>query len=196
MAELACSSLGGRVRRAASRYRQYCLRRHEVDGRSEQGRRSRDPAAKVAFGCHLADAVDRALADPLLLHGQRTEAMFEALLVSLGEFRLLTAENTGPVFPAEPFRAPDFRVVLFRRAHAEGPRRGAAARAASAGLVHTAYQQPTSGVSGSGRPMPDPRRSRPDAGPPSPARLTLVQGIQRILPRADWRHRLVLTQIA
>jgi hypothetical protein len=51
----------------------------------------RDPSAKAAFGAHVANSVDQALADPALLHGQRTEAMFEALLVSLGKFRLLKA---------------------------------------------------------------------------------------------------------
>jgi hypothetical protein len=72
----------------------------------------RDPATKAAFGAHVAAAVDQALSDPVLLHGRRTEAMFEALLVSLGEFRLLKAEDAGRVFPAEQFRVPDFRVVL------------------------------------------------------------------------------------
>jgi hypothetical protein len=72
----------------------------------------RDPEAKRAFGIHVGQAVDRALADPTLLHGQRTEAMFEALLVSLGDFCLLKAEDNGRVFPTGDFAAPDFRVVL------------------------------------------------------------------------------------
>lgn len=65
-----------------------------------------------AFGGHVARAVDQALADSALLHGQRVEAMFEAMLVSLGTFTLLKGEDSGRVFPPDLFRAPDFRVVL------------------------------------------------------------------------------------
>ena len=72
----------------------------------------RDPVAKSAFGEHVASALDNALADHALLHGQRASAMFEALLVSLGEYRLLKAEDTGRVFPIDYYRVPDFRVVL------------------------------------------------------------------------------------
>jgi hypothetical protein len=71
-----------------------------------------DPATRLAFGAHVAQAVDRALADPVLLHGQRAEAMFEAMLVSLGGFKLLKPEDGGRVFPANRFLVPDFRVVL------------------------------------------------------------------------------------
>ena len=53
----------------------------------------RDPEAKRAFGIPVGRAVDQALADPTLLHGQRTEAMFEALLVSLARYRLLKSES-------------------------------------------------------------------------------------------------------
>lgn len=72
----------------------------------------RDPEARRAFATHVTDAVDQALADPALMHGQRAEAMFEALLVSLGEFRLLTREDGGRVLPSDRYVAPDFRVVL------------------------------------------------------------------------------------
>lgn len=72
----------------------------------------RDPALKEAFGAHVSSSVDRALADDILLHGQRTEAMFEALLVALGEYRLLKTEDVGRVHSAHGIRAPDFRVVL------------------------------------------------------------------------------------
>src|SRR5690606_8885581 len=61
--------------------------------------------------------VDRALADPVLLQGQRTEAMFEALVISLGAFKLLKSEDGGRLLPADTFRAPDFRVVLNDGAH-------------------------------------------------------------------------------
>jgi len=72
----------------------------------------RDPAAKAAFTTHVADAVDAALKDPLLLHGQRVQAMFEVLLVGLGNFKLLKEEDAGRVFPTDRLQAPDFRVVL------------------------------------------------------------------------------------
>lgn len=72
----------------------------------------RDPGARRAFATHVANAVDEALSDPALMHGQRAEAMFEALLVSLGEFRLLTREDGGRVFPSDRYIAPDFRAVL------------------------------------------------------------------------------------
>jgi hypothetical protein len=60
-----------------------------------------DPVTRAAFGAHVAQAVDRALADPALLHGQRAEAMFEALLVSLGGFKLLKPEDGGRVCPSQ-----------------------------------------------------------------------------------------------
>jgi hypothetical protein len=66
----------------------------------------------LAFGAHVAAAVDQALSDPLLLHGQRVEAMFEALLVSLGDFQLLKSEDAGRIFAAKRFQVPDSRVVL------------------------------------------------------------------------------------
>lgn len=66
---------------------------------------------RVIFAVHVAEAVDRALADPALLHGQRAEAMFEAMLASLGDFRLVKPEDGGRVISAEPLRAPDFRIV-------------------------------------------------------------------------------------
>lgn len=72
----------------------------------EQKLASNDPATQAAFGSHVAQSVEQALADPVLLHGQRAEAMFEALLVSLGDFKLMKPEDGGRVFPAEPFRVP------------------------------------------------------------------------------------------
>lgn len=71
-----------------------------------------DADTRAAFGSHVAHEVDRALADPVLLHGQRAEAMFEAMLASLGDFRLVKPEDGGRVLSTEPFLVPDFRVVL------------------------------------------------------------------------------------
>ena len=72
----------------------------------------RDPNATPAFVAHVKDSVDRALADPALIHGQRVEAMFEAMLVSLGDYALLKSEDVGRIHPEDVFCVPDFRLVL------------------------------------------------------------------------------------
>ena len=72
----------------------------------------RDPEAAPAFVAHVQEAVDRAVADPALVYGHRTEAMFEAMLLSLGDYALLKPEDVGRVYPDENFGVPDFRVVL------------------------------------------------------------------------------------
>jgi hypothetical protein len=64
----------------------------------------RDSEAREAFGLHVGAEIDRALCDSVLLQGLRVEAMFEALVVSLGRFRLLTAEDIGRLFPKEGFK--------------------------------------------------------------------------------------------
>ena len=71
-----------------------------------------EPQAIPKFACFAANALAEALSNPALLHGRRTEAMFEALLVSLGSYRLLKSEDEGQVHPGNAFQAPDFRVVL------------------------------------------------------------------------------------
>ena len=77
----------------------------------------RDPATISAFIGHVGDRVEGALGDSPLLYGQRTEAMFEAFLVSLGEFELLKGEDSGRLFPDVRYRVPDFRVVLKDGSH-------------------------------------------------------------------------------
>jgi hypothetical protein len=57
-------------------------------------------------------SVAEALSNDALLHGQRTQNMFEALVVSLGRYKLLKTEDTGRVHPEGSYTAPDFRVVL------------------------------------------------------------------------------------
>ena len=71
----------------------------------------RDPATISAFVGHVGDKVEGAVGDSPLLHGQRTEAMFEALMVSLGEFELLKGEDGGRLFPKDRYKIPDFRIV-------------------------------------------------------------------------------------
>ena len=72
----------------------------------------RDPETIAAFVDQAGKEVEGALEDSALLHGQRTEAMFEALVLSFGQFELLKGEDTGRLFPDGRYTAPDFRVVL------------------------------------------------------------------------------------
>ncbi len=83
----------------------------------ERGKPLRDPAIISEYISHVRDGIPRALGDQGLLHGKRTEAMFESLLVSLGEFELLKAEDSGRLLPADRYLAPDFRVVLSDGTH-------------------------------------------------------------------------------
>ena len=78
----------------------------------EDGISLNHPQAVPKFAAFAEDVLSRALANPALLHGQRTEAMFEAMLVSLGGYSLLKGEDSGRVYPEEYFQPPDFRVVL------------------------------------------------------------------------------------
>ena len=70
------------------------------------------PQAVPKFATFAEDVLSKSLANPALLHGKRTEAMFEAMLVSLGGYSLLKSEDSGRVYPKEDFQAPDFRAVL------------------------------------------------------------------------------------
>lgn len=63
----------------------------------------------------MADArprLETALSDATLIHGSRTERLFEATVVTLGRYRMLKTEDIGRVHGAAKARAPDFRVVL------------------------------------------------------------------------------------
>ncbi len=77
-----------------------------------QGLSLNDPEMPSAFGLHVDDSMKRALSDPILLQGLRTEAMFENLVTSLGEVVMIKSEDTGPLQTALPMQAPDFRIVL------------------------------------------------------------------------------------
>ena len=71
--------------------------------------------APEAFPTFLEDMrgqLDSALKTPTLLYGQRTAAMFMALVIALGRYSLLKPEDNGRVYPIGAFRAPDFRLVL------------------------------------------------------------------------------------
>ena len=71
-----------------------------------------DPQTIADFVSSAGVTLSRAISNPILLHGQRTESMFEAMLISLGRYSLLKAEDDGPVHPNGHYLTPDFRVVL------------------------------------------------------------------------------------
>lgn len=71
-----------------------------------------DPALIATFTDDASGQLKRALNDPALLYGTRAERLFEALLLTLGKFRLFKVEDNGRVHAATKLRAPDFRVVL------------------------------------------------------------------------------------
>ncbi|MBY5551118.1 hypothetical protein HFO61_30705 [Rhizobium leguminosarum] len=71
-----------------------------------------DPKSSELFLDSIRASVEDALQNGALQHGQRTQNMFEALIVSLGAYKLLKTEDTGIVHPEGHFTAPDFRLVL------------------------------------------------------------------------------------
>lgn len=71
-----------------------------------------DPDIAERFAAEIAPRLRAALNDRNLVYGMRAERLFEAMVVSLGRFRLFKSEDIGVVHGAEGFRAPDFRVVL------------------------------------------------------------------------------------
>lgn len=78
----------------------------------EQKLSLRDPKSIDAFTDSVHASLTTAIESDAWLHGQRTQKMFEALLVSLGQCALLKTEDSGLVHPQGKYIAPDFRVVL------------------------------------------------------------------------------------
>jgi hypothetical protein len=78
----------------------------------EQKLSLRDPESQDAFLVSAKEALESAVDNDILMHGQRTENMFAALVVSLGHYRLLNREDSGAVHPSGQYLAPDFRIVL------------------------------------------------------------------------------------
>jgi hypothetical protein len=71
-----------------------------------------DPELIPTFTADANEQLTAALGDPVLLHGSRTERLFEATVLSLGKFRLFKTEDNGRVHSTDTMRAPDFRAVL------------------------------------------------------------------------------------
>jgi hypothetical protein len=73
----------------------------------------RDPEVGESFLAAARTSIQRALEDERFLHGQRTQAMFEALVASLGRVLILKQEDAGDVYISdETLSVPDFRLVL------------------------------------------------------------------------------------
>lgn len=64
------------------------------------------------FASHMQETASEAVKSAARLHGHRTQAMFEALLLCLNKHCLLKVEDTGRLHPADRFKVSDFRVVL------------------------------------------------------------------------------------
>jgi hypothetical protein len=78
-----------------------------------QGGTLQDPKAHEEFVASLGQPLTRAVADSTLLSGLHTEAMFEALVVSLGRIKLIKHEDTRPAWTTRRgLKIPDYQIVL------------------------------------------------------------------------------------
>lgn len=80
---------------------------------------SRDRQASMKEQQTLADfttsigaELDRALSSDIRIYGDRTQAMFQDLVLSLGEYKLFKVEDAGEFYPQDSYKVPDFRIVL------------------------------------------------------------------------------------
>jgi hypothetical protein len=73
----------------------------------------RDPKAIESFAKEIRTSVDTSITSDTFLYGQRTQAMFEALVLSLGQAKLMKQEDAGDLYSIdEQIRVPDLRLVL------------------------------------------------------------------------------------
>ena len=72
----------------------------------EQGIPLTAPSLVASFTADAARRLEAALDDPTLIHGARTENLFEAMILSLGRFRLFKREDVGAVHGDAAGRAP------------------------------------------------------------------------------------------
>ena len=73
----------------------------------------RDPAAASGFVDRARASVERSLSNDALLHGLRTESMFEAMTASLGAVEIIKQEDAGRIYVTDTrLKVPDFRLVL------------------------------------------------------------------------------------
>ncbi len=80
---------------------------------ADQGGTLQDASAQGDFVASLGQPLTYAAADSTLLRGLRTEALFAALVVSLGRIQLIKQEDVGPAWAARRgLKIPDYRIVL------------------------------------------------------------------------------------
>jgi hypothetical protein len=73
-----------------------------------------DPGTLSKFLDTLKESANKSLSNRAFLHGQRTEALFEMVVASLGQVRLLKREDAGDVFHSfeNEINIPDFRIIF------------------------------------------------------------------------------------
>ncbi len=71
-----------------------------------------DPQLAEEFAATLKADLARALKNPIWLHGNRVQNMFEAMVIAFDHHVLIKTEDAGDFFPKDRFALPDFRVVL------------------------------------------------------------------------------------
>jgi hypothetical protein len=70
------------------------------------------PETTESFVAKIRSSIQSALRKPHFLYGQRAQAMFASLIVSLGHRRLLKEEDIGEIYAAdEKLKVPDFRLI-------------------------------------------------------------------------------------
>jgi len=67
---------------------------------------------KDGFVNKLRESLQRSLENDAFLYGVRTEAMFEALIASIGNFKVLKKEDAGELYANDDLEVPDYRIVL------------------------------------------------------------------------------------
>ncbi len=73
----------------------------------------RSVEALSGFTQKLAEHISRAAENPNFLYGQRTEAMFESVAISLGHIRMIKKEDSGRFWnTGDRIQPPDYRVIL------------------------------------------------------------------------------------
>lgn len=69
------------------------------------------PQAISAFLDSTRVELERALTNPILIHGSRTQLMFEMLVTSLGKYAVFRVEDHGRLHSKTPMSVPDFRLI-------------------------------------------------------------------------------------
>lgn len=87
------------------------------DAYAEYGREEKislhDPKATQGFLTRIQDSIGTSLKDDRFTHGQWTQAMFEALVIELGNSQFMKLEDAGGGYVTDDtVKIPDFRMVL------------------------------------------------------------------------------------